>query len=144
MATDRTAAVTWQGSLMEGAGRIHEVKSGAFGPLSVSWAARTEEPNGKTSPEELIAAAHASCFAMALSHALAQGGTPAEQLDTTATVTFQPGEGITKIALTARGRVPGLDEAGFVEKAAGAKAGCPVSKALASVPEITLDAALAV
>jgi osmotically inducible protein OsmC len=143
MATDRTAAVTWKGSLMEGAGTIHEVGSGAFGPLDVSWASRAEEPNGKTSPEELIAAAHAACFSMALSHGLAQGGTPAEQLDTSATVTFQPGTGITKIALTVRGTVPGLDEAGFVEKAEGAKAGCPVSKALAGVPEITLDAALA-
>ncbi len=143
MATDRTATVTWQGSLMEGAGTIHEVGSGAFGPLDVSWPSRAEQPNGKTSPEELIAAAHASCFAMALSHALAQAGTPAQQLDTSATVTFQPGEGITRIALSVRGSVPGLDEPGFAEHAAGAKAGCPVSKALAGVPEITLDASLA-
>jgi len=143
MATDRTAAVTWKGSLMEGAGTIHEAGSGAFGPLDVSWASRAETANGKTSPEELIAAAHAACFAMALSHALAQGGTPAEQLDTSATLTFQPGVGITRVALTVRGTVPGLDEAGFVELAEAAKAGCPVSKALAAVPEITLDAALA-
>ena len=143
MATDRTAAVTWKGSLMEGAGTIHEAGSGAFGPLDVSWASRAETANGKTSPEELIAAAHAACFAMALSHALAQGGTPAEQLDTSATLTFQPGVGITRVALTVRGTVPGLDEAGFVEQAEGARAGCPVSKALAAVPEITLDAALA-
>ncbi len=143
MATERTATVTWQGSLMEGAGTIHEVGSGAFGPLDVSWPSRAEQPNGKTSPEELIAAAHASCFAMALSHALAQAGTPAQQLDTSATVTFQPGEGITRIALSVRGTVPGLDEPGFAEQAAGAKAGCPVSKALAGVPEITLDASLA-
>jgi len=143
MATDRTATVTWQGSLMEGAGTVHEVGSGAFGPLDVSWPSRAEQPNGKTSPEELIAAAHASCFAMALAHALAQAGTPAQQLDTSATVTFQPGEGITRIALSVRGTVPGLDEAGFAEKATGAKAGCPVSKALAGVPEITLDASLA-
>ena len=143
MATDRTATVTWKGSLMEGAGTIHEAGSGAFGPLDVSWASRAEDANGKTSPEELIAAAHAACFAMALSHALAQGGTPAEQLDTSATLTFQPGVGITRVALTVRGTVPGLDEAGFVELAEAAKAGCPVSKALAAVPEITLDAALA-
>jgi osmotically inducible protein OsmC len=143
MATDRTAAVTWKGSLMEGAGTIHEAGSGAFGPLDVSWASRAEDANGKTSPEELIAAAHAACFAMALSHGLAQAGTPAEQLDTSATVTFQPGVGITRVALTVRGSVPGLDEAGFVAQAAGAKDGCPVSKALAAVPEITLDAALA-
>jgi osmotically inducible protein OsmC len=143
MATDRAAAVTWKGSLMEGAGTIHEAGSGAFGPLDVSWPSRAEDANGKTSPEELIAAAHAACFAMALSHGLAQGGTPAEQLDTSATVTFQPGVGITRVALTVRGTVPGLDEAGFVEQAEGAKDGCPVSKALAAVPEITLDAALA-
>jgi lipoyl-dependent peroxiredoxin len=143
MATDRTMSTTWRGTLMEGAGTIHEAGSGAFGALDVSWASRAEEPNGKTSPEELIAAAHSACFAMALSHALAQAGTPADQLDTSATVTFVPGTGITKIALTVRGSVPGLDEDGFVAAAEGAKAGCPVSKALAAVPEITLDAGLA-
>lgn len=140
---DRTASVTWKGSLMEGAGTIDTVGSGAFGPLDVTWASRTEEPGGRTSPEELIAAAHASCFSMALSHALAQAGTPAERLETSATVTFVPGTGITRSALRVRGSVPGLDEAGFAEKAAAAKEGCPVSKALAAVPEITLDAALA-
>ncbi len=143
MATDRTAAVTWKGSLMEGAGTIHEAGSGAFGPLEVSWPSRSEEPSGKTSPEELIAAAHAACYSMALSHALAQAGSPPDRLDTTATVTFQPGEGITRIALIVRGAVPGLDEAAFRDKAEGAKSGCPVSKALAGVPEITLDATLA-
>ncbi len=117
--------------------------SGAFGSLDVSWASRAETPNGKTSPEELIAAAHSACFAMALSHALAQAGTPADELDTSATVTFVPGEGITRIALSVRGSVPGIGAAAFVEAAEGAKAGCPVSKALAGVPEITLDAALA-
>jgi osmotically inducible protein OsmC len=143
MATDRTATVTWQGSLMEGAGTIHEAPSGAFGPLDVSWASRAEQPDGKTSPEELIAAAHAACFSMALSHALAQAGTPADRLETSATVTFQPGEGITRIALEVRGTVPGADAAAFAAAADGAKSGCPVSKALAAVPEITLDAALA-
>ena len=143
MATDRTATVTWQGSLMEGSGTIHEVGSGAFGPLDVSWPSRAEQPNGKTSPEELIAAAHAACFSMALSHGLAQAGTPAEQLDTSATVTFQPGEGIIRVALAVRGTVPGVDEPSFVAAAEGAKANCPVSKALAGVPEITLDASLA-
>jgi len=143
MATDRTVTATWQGSLMEGAGTIHEVESGAFGPLDVSWPSRAEAPDGKTSPEELIAAAHAACYAMALSHGLAQAGTPPEQLDTSATVTFQPGEGIIRIALGVRGVVPGLDEAGFLQAAEAAKTGCPVSKALAGVPEVTLDAALA-
>ncbi len=143
MATERTMTTTWHGSLMEGAGTIAPAGSGAFGALDVSWPARTEAPNGKTSPEELIAAAHSACFSMALSHGLAQGGTPAERLDTTATVTFVPGEGITKVALSVRGTVPGIDAAAFQEAAGAAKAGCPVSKALASVPEITLDAALA-
>lgn len=143
MATDRTATVTWNGSLMEGAGTIERVGSGAFGPLDVSWPARAEEPGGKTSPEELIAAAHASCFSMALSHALAQAGNAPERLETSATVTFQPGTGITRIALSVVGIVPGLDAAAFAEAAEGAKAGCPVSKALAGVPEIALDARLA-
>jgi lipoyl-dependent peroxiredoxin len=142
MATERTAEVTWTGDLMSGAGTIDAVGSGAFGPLDVSWAARSEEPNGKTSPEELIAAAWAACFSMALSAALARGGTPPERLSTSATVTFQPGEGITKGALAVRASVPGLDAAGFETAAQGAKENCPVSKALAGIPEITLDAAL--
>jgi osmotically inducible protein OsmC len=143
MATDRHAEVTWNGGLMDGSGRIDSVGSGAFAPLDVTWASRAEDPAGRTSPEELIAAAHASCFSMALSLALAQAGSPPEELKTGATVTFQPGEGITKIALTVRGTVPGLDEDGFRAAAEGAKAGCPVSQALAGVPEITLDASLA-
>jgi osmotically inducible protein OsmC len=143
MATDRHAEVTWNGGLMDGSGRIDSVGSGAFAPLDVTWASRAEEPAGRTSPEELIAAAHASCFSMALSLALAQAGSPPDELKTGAMVTFQPGEGVTKIALTVRGRVPGLDEDGFREAAEGAKTGCPVSQALTGVPEITLDASLA-
>ncbi len=143
MAADRTASVTWSGSLLEGSGTINSVGSGAFGPLDVTWASRTEESGGRTSPEELIAAAHASCFSMALSSGLAKAGTPPERLETSATVTFVPGEGITKSALTVRGTVPGMDEAAFREAAEGAKANCPVSKALAAVPEITLDASMA-
>jgi osmotically inducible protein OsmC len=143
MATDRHAEVTWNGSLLDGSGSIDSVGSGAFGPLDVTWASRTEDPSGRTSPEELIAAAHAACFSMALSHALAEAGSPPEELKTGATVTFQPGEGITKVALTVRGKVAGLDEEAFREAAEGAKAACPVSQALAGVPEITLDAALA-
>jgi osmotically inducible protein OsmC len=142
MATQRTMSTIWHGTLMDGAGTIQAAGSGAFGPLDVSWPSRAEEPNGKTSPEELIAAAHSACFAMALSHGLAQAGTPAEQLDTSATVTFVPGEGITKVALTVRGSVPGIDDATFVTAAEGAKVGCPVSKALAGGPEITLAATL--
>ena len=143
MMADRTANVTWSGSLMEGGGTIESVGSGAFGPLDVTWASRAEESDGRTSPEELIAAAHAACFSMALSHGLDQAGTPADHLDTSATVTFVPGTGITKIALSVRGSIPGLDEAAFVEAAESAKESCPVSKALAAVSEITLDARLA-
>jgi osmotically inducible protein OsmC len=142
MATDRKAEVTWQGDLMSGNGRIDSVTSGAFGGLDVSWPARSEEPGGKTSPEELIAAAHATCFSMALSHGLAQAGHPPEELKTSATVTFQPGEGITKIALDVAGRVPGIDEGAFQQAADGAKENCPVSKALTGVPEISLTARL--
>jgi osmotically inducible protein OsmC len=143
MATERTATVTWHGDLMSGSGRIDEVTSGAVGGLDVSWPARSEEPGGKTSPEELIAAAHATCLSMALSNGLAQNGHAPEQLDTSATVTFQPGEGITKIALAVEGRVPGMDDQQFRQAAEEAKENCPVSKALAAVPEITLDARLA-
>ena len=143
MATDRRADVTWNGSLMDGSGTIRSTTSGAFGDLAVSWAARSEdETGGKTSPEELIAAAHAACFSMALSSGLAKAGTPPDELQTSATVTFQPGEGITKIALAVRGRVPGIDAAAFGEAAEAAKANCPVSQALAGVPELSLDASL--
>ena len=144
MAAERRAAVTWNGDLMSGSGTIDEVGSGAFGPLDVSWAARSEEASGgKTSPEELIAAAHASCVSMALAHGLAQAGNVPEQLQTSAEVTFVPGTGITKIALSIRGTVPGLDADGFRAAAEDAKKNCPVSQALAGVPEITLDAELA-
>jgi lipoyl-dependent peroxiredoxin len=140
---DSTARVTWSGSLLEGSGTIEEVGSGLFGPLPVSWNVRIGEASGQTTPEELIAAAHASCFSMALSHALAQSGQPPERLETSATVTFVPGTGITKIALTVRGTVPGIEEPAFLHAANEAKENCPVSKALAAVPEITVDASLA-
>jgi osmotically inducible protein OsmC len=143
MATDRNAKVTWTGSLMEGSGRIEGVGSGAFGPLDVTWASRAEEPAGRTSPEELIAAAWASCFSMALSHALAGAGTPPERLETSVTVTFQPGEGILKGAIELVGTVPGVDRDTFVEQAEGARVNCPVSKALTGVPEVTVAATLA-
>ena len=144
MAAERRAVVTWNGDLMGGSGTIDEVGSGAFGPLDVSWPARSEEASGgKTSPEELIAAAHASCFSMALAGGLAKAGNAPERLQTSATVTFVPGTGITKSALTVRGTVPGLDADGFRAAAEDAKKNCPVSQALAGVPEITLDAVLA-
>jgi osmotically inducible protein OsmC len=143
MATDRRADVIWKGSLTEGSGTIVKTTSGAIGEQPVSWAARSEDATGgKTSPEELIAAAHASCFSMALSAGLAKAGNPPEELATSASVTFQPGEGITKIALTVEGRVPGIEAGAFEEAAQTAKENCPVSKALASVPEITLEARL--
>jgi lipoyl-dependent peroxiredoxin len=140
---ERSAQVTWQGDLMSGNGEIHEVPSGAFGPLQITWASRAEEEHGgKTSPEELIAAAHASCFSMALSLGLAKAGTPPERLETSATVTFVPGTGITKSALSVVGRVPGIDEASFEAAAGAAKDGCPVSGALKGNVELTLDARL--
>jgi lipoyl-dependent peroxiredoxin len=142
MATDRRADVVWEGSLMDGSGTILSTTSGALPELPVSWASRTESPGGKTSPEDLIAAAHAACFSMALSHALAQAGNPPERLETSATVTFVPGTGITKSALTVTGRVPGIDEAAFREAAEGAKEGCPVSSALKGNVELSVDARL--
>src|SRR5438128_12683557 len=135
MATARNATVTWNGSLMEGKGRITSTTTGKLGEQDITWAARSGDEAELTSPEELIAAAHAACFAMALSHGLAQAGRPPDELQTSATVTFQPGEGITKIALTVERRVPGSDADAFRQAAESAKEGCPVSKALASVPE---------
>lgn len=143
MSTDRKADVVWNGDLMSGSGTITTVTSGAFGPLDVSWPSRAEAPNGKTSPEELIAAAWAACYSMALSHALAQGGTPAEHLETSATVTFQPGEGIVKGALRVRATVQGIETPAFDQAAEDAKKNCPVSKALAGIPDVTLEATLA-
>jgi osmotically inducible protein OsmC len=141
MAVESSANATWQGDLMSGSGTVL-VASAAFPEQALTWRARAESRASGTSPEELIAAAHAGCFAMALSHGLAQAGHAPERLDTSARVTFQAGQGITGIQLSVRGQVPDLDEAGFREAAETAKANCPVSKALAAVP-ITLDAALA-
>jgi osmotically inducible protein OsmC len=141
MATTRTAATRWEGNLAEGAGRV-TMESSGLGTYDVSWPARAEEPNGKTSPEELIAAAHSSCFSMALSGALAKAGTPPTSLDTRADVTFQPGEGITGINLTVVGAVEGMSAEEFIKAAEGAKENCPVSQALKGT-SITLDASLA-
>jgi osmotically inducible protein OsmC len=141
--TERSARVVWNGDLLQGSGTIAAAPSGAFGPLDVTWASRAEEPDGRTSPEELIASAWAACFAMALSNGLAKNGTAPERLETSATVSFQPGEGIVHGALTVRGTVPGLDDAGFRVAAEDAKQSCPVSKALAGIPDVTLDASLA-
>jgi lipoyl-dependent peroxiredoxin len=136
MATTRRASAVWNGSLTEGGGQV-TLESSSIGTFPVTWAARTEEPNGVTSPEELIAAAHSTCFSMSLSSGLAKAGTPPAQLDTIAEVDFQPGSGITAIRLRVRGDVPGLDAAGFRAAAEDAKVNCPVSQALQAVP-ITL------
>ena len=141
MATTRTATTRWEGSLLEGAGKV-TMESSGLGTYDVSWPARTEEPNGKTSPEELIAAAHSACFSMAFSGALAKAGTPPTSLDTKADVTFQPGEGITGVHITVVGSVEGMSEEDFKTAAEGAKHNCPVSKALTGTT-ITLDASLA-
>jgi lipoyl-dependent peroxiredoxin len=138
MAATRTARNQWKGSLLEGSGQT-TLESSGLGTYDVTWAARTEEPAGKTSPEELLAAAHASCYSMSLAHALAGAGTPATSIETTAHATFQPGEGITGVRLEVVGSVPGLTAEQFVEAAEKAKTACPVSKALGGTT-ITLDA----
>lgn len=142
---ERQAEVVWEGSLIQGKGTIVRVGSGAIGQLPITWASRTERSDGKTSPEELIAAAHAACYAMALSHTLAQAGTPAQQLDVTATCAFeQVGGGfkITTMDLNVRGKVPGLDAAAFEQVAQQAEQGCPVSNALRNNVQIRLNAQL--
>ncbi|MFC5750066.1 OsmC family protein [Actinomadura rugatobispora] len=141
MATTRTANAHWEGPLMGGQGKV-SLDSSKVGSFEVTWPSRAEEPDGRTSPEELIAAAHSTCYSMALSHGLAGAGTPPEKVDTKAEVTFQPGEGITGIHLTVRASVPGLSAADFEKAAQNAKENCPVSKALTGT-KITLDAALA-
>jgi lipoyl-dependent peroxiredoxin len=138
----RNASAEWQGDFKRGSGTV-AVGSGAF-DLPYNFSGRFEDGGG-TNPEELVGAAHASCFAMALSVGLTQAGTPPEKLDVAAAVTIDQVEGgfeITKIALTVRGTVPGVDADGFQQAAQGAKENCPLSKALAAVKEITLDAAL--
>lgn len=141
----RTARTAWNGGLQDGSGQV-ELSSSGVGTFDVSWVRRTEEPEGVTSPEELIAAAHSSCYSMAFSGELGRAGGTPRSLDVTAEVEFGPdpagGFHISAIRLTVRGEVEGVDEATFLECAEKAKAGCPVSKALAAVPEITLDAAL--
>ena len=144
VAETKHAEVTWDGDLMSGAGTIERVGSGAIASLPVSWAARTGEGEKElTSPEELIAAAHAACFSMALSSALAKAGTPPTRLRVSAEVTFVPGTGITTSALDVEGEVPGIDEAAFREAAENARDNCPVSGALKGNVEMTVDARLA-
>jgi len=135
------AAATWNGSLGEGSGSV-AFSTSNIGTFPLNWKARSEGSETVTTPEELIAAAHASCFSMALSHALGENGTPPEQVNTTASVTFKPGTGITGSHLNVNAVVPGLSPEKFAELAEGAKIGCPVSQALAGI-EITLEATLA-
>ena len=143
-AAERTAKVSWSGNLLSGTGKIEFTGSGALAGADMTWASRSEpDEDGRTSPEELIAAAWAACVSMALSHGLAGAGTPPERLETSVVVSFQPGEGITKAAIEIVGTVPGIDRDGFVAQAEGAKQNCPVSKALTGVPEVTLAATLA-
>lgn len=144
---NRHATAIWQGALADGSGTL-DMQSGAFDKQPYSFKGRFQDESGKsgTNPEELIAAAHAGCFSMQLSHLLAESGTPAEKLETTATVTYGPAAGggfeITESALKLTAKVPGVDEAKFRELAEKAKTGCPVSKALGAI-KITLDAKLA-
>ena len=146
MAVVRQADVVWNGDLASGSGTVSTATSKAFSELSVSWPSRAEESEGRTSPEELVAAAHASCYAMALSAGLGRAGTPPHQLQVTAKVTFgKVGDGFKVIssALTVRGRVPDADEAGFIQAAEAAKDGCPISQALKNNVELSVEATLA-
>lgn len=143
--TDRKATTSWKGSLKEGGGEVSFDSSGAIDPARVSFPRRAGDPEGVTSPEELIAAAHSACYSMALSAALTRAGNPPESLETSAVVTFSTDGGahISKVALTVRGTVPGVSEGDFLEAAEGAKDGCAVSKLVAGNTELTLDASLA-
>lgn len=145
MAAIRRAEASWSGALATGSGAVSAVSSGLFTDLPVSWSARTESPEGKTSPEELMAGAHAACYCMALSGGLGRAGTPPERLDVSAEVTFDKvGDGwrVVSSALTVRGVVPGMSEADFVDAAEAAKDGCPISQALKGNVALSVDAAL--
>ena len=138
----RTAKTTWTGGLQDGTGTLELVSSGA-GTYQVSFPKRAaEDADGTTSPEELIAAAHAACFNMAFSNGLAKAGHKVEQLNTNAAVEFVPGTGITRVTLTVRGKVGGIDDVEFQKQAAAAKEGCPVSKALSGNVDLRLEAHL--
>lgn len=141
MATTRSAHAVWSGDLPSGSGQV-TLDSSGLGTYDVTWKARTEAAGGKTSPEELIAAAHSSCFSMQFSHLLGQEGKTPDRLETKAEVDFQPGEGITAIRLTLKASIPGISDEDFQRIADDAKTSCPVSGALASVRNITLEATL--
>jgi osmotically inducible protein OsmC len=146
MATTRRAEVTWEGDLMSGKGNVSAKSSGAFSALPVTWASRTETADGRTSPEELVAAAHASCYSMALSAGLARAGTPPTKLETSVVITFdklEAGWRITKSDIEVKGWVPGIDAAAFTKAAEGAKDGCPISNALKGNVAFSVKATLA-
>jgi osmotically inducible protein OsmC len=145
MTAVRRAAATWSGDLTSGAGSVSATSSGVFNDLPVSWSARTEESGGKTSPEELVAAAHAACFSMAFSNGLAKAGNPPDRLDVTAEVTFAKqdvGWKVSSSHLTVRGRVPGISESDFQAAAETARDGCPISVALKGNVELSVQATL--
>jgi len=141
MAAESKATTAWQGDLLEGRGTT-SVGSGALPEIEVSWPARTERTAGTTSPEELLAAAHTSCFCMALSHELAQAGNAPERLEASTTVSFVPGEGVKSSHLVVRGRVPGIDQTAFEQAAASAGENCPISQALKGNIDIAVEATL--
>jgi lipoyl-dependent peroxiredoxin len=141
MATESSATTTWQGNLTKGSGITHP-QSGAFQDVEVTWASRTARAAGKTSPEELLAAAHASCYSMALSHELSEAGNEPEQLEATATVDFVPGEGVKSSHIVVRGRVAGIDQSQFEQAAESAGQNCPISLALKGNIDISVDATL--
>jgi osmotically inducible protein OsmC len=141
----RRADATWSGDLLSGKGTVSAVTSKAFKDLPVSWAARTESADGRTSPEELVAAAHAACFSMAFSGGLARAGHPAERLNVSAEVTFDKGDAgwrVTESKLTVRGRVPGITSEAFRAAAEEAKDGCPISQALKGNVKLSIAATL--
>jgi osmotically inducible protein OsmC len=145
MAAIRKAAVAWKGDLATGAGTLDAVTSGAFKALPVTWASRTEQADGRTSPEELLASAHASCFSMAFSSELAKAGHPPTSLNVTSEIAFDRVDGkwtVVSSKLTVRGKVAGLDQAKFAEIAAGAKDGCPISRAIAGNVALSVEATL--
>jgi osmotically inducible protein OsmC len=147
MAATRTARAKWEGTLLEGRGTVSTGTSALFADAPVTWGARTESADGMTSPEELLAAAHAACYAMAFSNVLAQGGTPARSLEVEATATFAPKEGggwhVQSMELSVNGDVPGIDRVAFEEAAREGEAGCPISNALRGNVEISVAATLA-
>ena len=140
----RQADVTWEGDLASGSGVVSAVTSRAFTGLPVTWGSRTESADGRTSPEELVAAAHASCFSMALSAGLGRAGTPPEKLEVSATVTFDQVDGswtVVSSALKVRGKVPGMDTAAFQQATEGARDNCPISRALKGNVVLSVEAA---